>query len=125
MADGDIYLPGAASLMESLDRKLLVVLRDGRHLVGTMRSYDQFANMVLEETVERHVVGDCFADVPLGLYIVRGDSVVLLGETHDDEESKMGLRRVSMEEIADKRAAEIDAGEDDDDGGGNWDFDNL
>jgi hypothetical protein len=28
------YLPGSASLVEQLDQELLIVLRDGRHLVG-------------------------------------------------------------------------------------------
>jgi U6 snRNA-associated Sm-like protein LSm1 len=28
------YLPGSASLVEQLDQRLLVVLRDGRHLIG-------------------------------------------------------------------------------------------
>jgi hypothetical protein len=28
------YLPGSASLVEELDQPLMVVLRDGRHLVG-------------------------------------------------------------------------------------------
>lgn len=28
------YLPGSASLVEQLDQTLLIVLRDGRHLVG-------------------------------------------------------------------------------------------
>ena len=32
----------AASLLEDLDKKLLVVLRDGRKLVGVLRSVDQF-----------------------------------------------------------------------------------
>lgn len=50
------YLPGAASLHEQLDRRILVVLRDGRNLVGVLRSFDQYSNMVLEDTVERHIV---------------------------------------------------------------------
>ena len=33
-----------------------VVLRDGRNLVGVLRSFDQYSNMVLEDTYERHVV---------------------------------------------------------------------
>mmetsp|Transcript_25508 Transcript_25508/g.57238 ORF Transcript_25508/g.57238 Transcript_25508/m.57238 type:complete len:88 (-) Transcript_25508:527-790(-) len=41
-----LTLPGAASLVEELDKRLLVVLRDGRNLVGVMRSFDQFSNMV-------------------------------------------------------------------------------
>jgi len=28
------FLPGASSLIEQLDKRLLVVLRDGRHLIG-------------------------------------------------------------------------------------------
>ncbi len=31
------FFPGAASLFEQLDKRLLMVLRDGRHLVGTLR----------------------------------------------------------------------------------------
>ena len=54
-------------------------LRDGRKIIGIMRSFDQFANVVLEEAVERIIVGKKFADVPLGLYVIRGENVVLLG----------------------------------------------
>lgn len=32
------YLPGCASLVEELDKKLMVVLRDGRHLIGVRRN---------------------------------------------------------------------------------------
>lgn len=28
------YLPGSASLVEELDQRLLIVLRDGKHLIG-------------------------------------------------------------------------------------------
>jgi hypothetical protein len=28
------FLPGSASLVEQLDRRMMIVLRDGRHLVG-------------------------------------------------------------------------------------------
>ena len=43
--------------MEDLDKKLLVVLRDGSKILGTLRSFDQFANIVLEGAVERIIVG--------------------------------------------------------------------
>ena len=32
------YLPGSASLVEELDQRLLIVLRDGKHIVG-VRAY--------------------------------------------------------------------------------------
>ena len=60
--------------------KLLLVLRDGRKIIGTMRSFDQFSNIVLEHAEERVVVGKRFADVPLGLYVIRGENLVLLGQ---------------------------------------------
>ncbi len=109
------FLPGSASLVEQLDRRIMIVLRDGRHLVGVLRSFDQFSNMVMENTSERRVLnvkvknednGDekiseaktiCYyTDIQLGLYLVRGDSMVLLGEVEieidqdDKEETKGG-----------------------------------
>ncbi|KAF6104219.1 hypothetical protein HJG60_011226 [Phyllostomus discolor] len=51
------YMLGTASLIEGVNKKHLVLLRDGRTLTGFLRSIDQFANLVLHETVERvHVV---------------------------------------------------------------------
>jgi U6 snRNA-associated Sm-like protein LSm1 len=35
---------------------------------------------MLEDTYERHVVGNTYADERLGLYIIRGENLVLLGE---------------------------------------------
>ena len=74
----DIYL--STSLASYLDKKLLVLLRDGRKLLGTLRSFDQFANAVLEGACDRVIVGDLYCDIPLGLYIIRGENVVLIGE---------------------------------------------
>jgi U6 snRNA-associated Sm-like protein LSm1 len=85
---------------------MLVVLRDGRKLHGVLRSYDQFgtflsflfcfwtcapkflfiylndhlANLVLEDTVERIYAGNTFAEKWCGLFLIRGENVVLLGE---------------------------------------------
>ena len=38
------------------------------------------ANAVLEGACERAIVGDLYCDIPLGLYIIRGENVVLIGE---------------------------------------------
>lgn len=102
----------AASLADSLDKKLLVILRDGRKLIGILRSFDQFANVVLESAVERIIVGELFCDIPLGLYIIRGENVVLIGEldpTRDDLPPDM--IRVSVTEIEQAQKAERDATE--------------
>mmetsp|Transcript_44139 Transcript_44139/g.115993 ORF Transcript_44139/g.115993 Transcript_44139/m.115993 type:complete len:136 (+) Transcript_44139:56-463(+) len=80
-------LTGTASLAEELDKRMLVQLRDGRKIIGLLRSFDQFANVVLEEAVERIIVDKRYADVPLGLYVIRGENVVLLGEMDDAKEA--------------------------------------
>ena len=38
------------------------------------------ANLVLEDTVERIYYGDVFAETWKGLFLIRGENVVLLGE---------------------------------------------
>ena len=100
-----------------LAEKLLVVLRDGRKLIGILRSFDQFgtaprapgpscrracaaagpltrcggplrwtcmsrlaANLVLQDTIERIHVGNMFGDIERGIFLVRGENVVLMGE---------------------------------------------
>ena len=93
---------------EELDRRLLVQLRDGRKLLGTLRSFDQFANLVLERTLERVVAvsSKLYADVPLGLYVVRGENVVLLGRLGDgidrggEDEAPPGLSKAASAEAA-------------------------
>ncbi|GAB5570312.1 U6 snRNA-associated Sm-like protein LSm1 [Prionailurus iriomotensis] len=75
-----VYLcPACGSLHQSRE-KHLVLLRDGRTLIGFLRSIDQFANLVLHQTVERIHVGKKYGDIPRGIFVVRGENVVLLGE---------------------------------------------
>jgi len=73
---------------------MLVILRDGRKLHGVLRSYDQFANLVLEDTVERIYHGNAFAESWRGLYLIRGENVVLLGEIDLDREDEITLQQV-------------------------------
>lgn len=42
-----------------------------------------------------------YCDIPLGLYIVRGDNIVLLGQIDEElEASEMKLEKISPEELA-------------------------
>jgi hypothetical protein len=38
------YLPGSSSLVEELNKRILVVLRDGRHLVGVSKNCNNWIN---------------------------------------------------------------------------------
>ncbi|XP_034196068.2 U6 snRNA-associated Sm-like protein LSm1 isoform X1 [Osmia lignaria lignaria] len=99
-------LPGTASLLEELDKKLMVLLRDGRTLIGYLRSVDQFANIVLHRTIERIHVGKEYGDIPRGIFIVRGENVVLLGEIDRDKEKDLPLTEVSVDDILDAQRRE-------------------
>lgn len=100
------YLPGTASLVEEVDKKLLVVLRDGRTLIGFLRSIDQFANLVLQRTVERIHVGKKYGDIDRGIFVIRGENVVLLGEIDLDNEDKIPLEKVTVDEILEMQREE-------------------
>ncbi|KAM0614035.1 hypothetical protein D7B24_000908 [Verticillium nonalfalfae] len=118
----------AAQLLDLTDKKLMVALRDGRKLIGVLRSWDQFAeetplvcqrtdpdrprnaaNLVLQNTVERVFAphpspprsgdatattpspdqqprGGLYADIKRGVFLVRGENVLLLGEIDLDKD---------------------------------------
>ncbi|KAL8522619.1 hypothetical protein ACS0TY_012674 [Phlomoides rotata] len=106
----DVYL--STSLASYLDRKILVLLRDGRKLLGILRSFDQFANAVIESGCERIIVGDLYCDIPLGLYVIRGENVVLLGELDPlKKELPPTMTLVSEPEIRRAQKVEKDASE--------------
>lgn len=58
----------------------MILLRDGRTLIGYLRSVDQFANLVLHKAIERIHVKNEYGDMERGIFIIRGENVVLLGE---------------------------------------------
>ena len=67
-------------------------------------SYDQFSNLVLEEAYERQICVDSetgsasYHDIPLGIYVVRGDTVVLMGRVMEDEQQPR-MKPVGLEEL--------------------------
>lgn len=89
----DPFLPGAVSLLDQLDKRMMVMLRDGKTLIGYLRTIDQFANLVLHETIERIHVDNCYGDIPRGIFLIRGENVVLAGEI--DENRPNTLKQVS------------------------------
>ena len=88
----------------------MVSLRDGRKLIGVLRSWDQFGtykaapllislaealhngclanpepncgagNLVLQDTIERLFAQSLYADINRGVYLVRGENIVIMGE---------------------------------------------
>lgn len=92
----------------------MVMLRDGRTLIAYLRSLDQFGrkdkfspdrvlfiigNLVLHQAFERICVGRQYADIPRGLFVIRGENVLLIGELDFHQPLRVPLVEVSIEEI--------------------------
>ncbi|KAF8271471.1 Sm-like ribonucleoprotein [Lactarius quietus] len=112
--DSLIPFTTSGSLVDCVDRKMLVVLRDGRKLHGVLRSYDQFANLVLEDTVERIYAGDTFAEKWCGLFLIRGRTLFFWAKScllsHDlDQEDDVPLRQVEYKQLDDYYRQDIAA----------------
>ncbi|WVZ07479.1 hypothetical protein V8G54_020825, partial [Vigna mungo] len=59
-------------LKKYMDKKLQIKLNANRMIVGTLRGFDQFMNLVVDNTVE--VNGNEKTDI--GMVVIRGNSVV-------------------------------------------------
>ena len=94
----DNFLPGSASLVDMIDTKLYISLRDGRHWFGYLRSYDQFANLVLMDTQERIYDSNKVFIKEIGLQIVRGENVVLIGQVEEEGENVDDLEKLTEDE---------------------------
>jgi U6 snRNA-associated Sm-like protein LSm1 len=113
----------AAQLLDLTDKKLMVALRDGRKLIGVLRSWDQFANLVLQSTTERIFVSapddagpdaprGLYADISHGIFLVRGENVLLLGEIDldKDDDAPPGYQLAELD-VVKKLAGERKAAE--------------
>ncbi|CAO1624365.1 unnamed protein product [Sympodiomycopsis kandeliae] len=97
--EANVLFTTSGALVDCVDKKMMVILRDGKKLIGVMRSYDQFANLVFQDTVERVFVDEKFVDVPRGIFLIRGENVVMLGEVDLDADPPPLLTPIHPEQI--------------------------
>lgn len=87
--------------------KVSVLTLDGRTMVGTLFSCDGSMNLVLAGAYERIIrpadEGVPSEEVPLGLYIVRGDSVAVCGRVDEDVDGKIDWTKVHGEVLGSTR----------------------
>ena len=61
-----------ALLEKNVDKRVSLLLKDGRILEGKLTGFDEYMNMVLEETTER----TADEERRLGMVVLRGNNVV-------------------------------------------------
>ncbi|KAK4628774.1 Small nuclear ribonucleoprotein G [Fulvia fulva] len=62
-------------LKKYLDKRVEVQLNGSRKVMGTLRGYDVFLNVVLDEATESKPNGE---KARLGMCVIRGNSVVMM-----------------------------------------------
>ncbi|KAH8103050.1 hypothetical protein BXZ70DRAFT_1006219 [Cristinia sonorae] len=89
-----------ASLQGYVDHRVLLILQDGRAIVGVMAGYDQKSNVVLSDSKERvYSTEEGVEEIPLGLYLVKGDQIVLIGELDEEAEKTVDLSAIRAEPL--------------------------
>ena len=75
--------PSVMSGVQSyVNHQVLLLTQDGRVIVGVLEGYDSNGTIVMSSCVERMFSEDApVEEVPLGVYIVRGDSMYV-SSTH-------------------------------------------
>jgi len=58
-----------------MEKRLFVQLNGNRKVIGILRGYDVFLNVVLDDAVEEKSGGE---KVRLGMVVIRGNSVLML-----------------------------------------------
>ncbi|VDB95496.1 unnamed protein product [Peniophora sp. CBMAI 1063] len=89
-----------SSLQGYVDRRVLLVLQDGRTILGVLAGYDQKSNVVLSDSKERVFSTDeGVEEVPLGLYLVKGDMIILIGEVDEEKDKEIDLSSIRAEPL--------------------------
>lgn len=105
----------SAMLLDMVDKKVDVLLRDEKEYIGILRSYDQFANLVLTECYERIAARNADAspssdpsvprwlihDVKLpGVMTIRGENVTICATVDlDREDAPRGAKFADEDQV--------------------------
>ncbi|EKV05807.1 U6 snrna-associated sm-like protein, putative [Penicillium digitatum PHI26] len=98
-------------VLTNLDQteKVLILTVDGRTLIGDLLSTDQTTNLVLANTVERIIRtpddDEPSTEIEHGLYLIRGDNVVICGEIDEKLDGDIDWSKVKGEVIRDTKNA--------------------
>lgn len=83
--------------------KVLILTVDGRTLLGTLLSTDQLTNLVLLDTIERIIRTpddpEPSSQIEHGLYLIRGDNVVVCGEVDEGIDNDIDWSKVKGEVV--------------------------
>lgn len=106
MSQEDIYLQSypfttAAAIIGFVDRKISAVLVGGRAIIGVLRTFDQFGNLVIHDGVERIFLPETKQygeSTQPQIYVIRGENILMIGDLDIDTEDTavVGWERIDF-----------------------------
>ncbi|KAH6918034.1 hypothetical protein BKA70DRAFT_1246011 [Coprinopsis sp. MPI-PUGE-AT-0042] len=89
-----------SSLAGYVDRRVTLILQDGRVIIGVLAGFDQKSNVVLSDSKERvYSTDEGVEEIPLGLYLVKGDMIILIGELDEAIDQSTDLATIRAEPL--------------------------
>ncbi|KAA6390417.1 MAG: hypothetical protein EZS28_014055 [Streblomastix strix] len=87
------------NVVQELDKRVVTHTRDNKIYIGWLRSFDAFTNLVLEGAVERLIVKNKYAEIPLGLLFIRGETISTISQLPPGAEALGNLQKAALEDI--------------------------
>ncbi|KAL9936556.1 hypothetical protein V8E36_004624 [Tilletia maclaganii] len=95
-----------SGLSTYVTQKVLMVTQDGRVIVGRLEGFDNQGSVILSECIERIFSADeGVSEEPIGLYIVRGDSIALVGELDVEKDAAIDWSTTQADPVPETRHA--------------------
>ncbi|EJT46997.1 u6 snRNA-associated sm-like protein lsm8 [Trichosporon asahii var. asahii CBS 2479] len=79
---------------------VIVILYDGRIIVGRLKGNDNYCNLILSDSVEREYSADKGVEmISLGLYMIKGDNVALIAEVDEDKDGSLDYSEIMADPL--------------------------
>ncbi|KAI8902155.1 hypothetical protein BC833DRAFT_574596 [Globomyces pollinis-pini] len=88
-----------SELQGMMDQKVQVLTIDGRIILGTLIGFDQTTNLILSHSIERQFSTEGAKDHPLGCYMIRGDSIMTVGEVDMERDQEIDWSKITVEPL--------------------------
>ncbi|KAI5189574.1 U6 snRNA-associated Sm-like protein LSm1 [Nematocida sp. AWRm77] len=96
---------GVRMLEEYLDKEVFVLTRDNVFTHGTLRTFDQYHNVLLETVVEISVAENEYSEQKSEIIMLRGENIVFLGKS--TKPLYIPLKKTSRANIIEKSKHQI------------------
>jgi U6 snRNA-associated Sm-like protein LSm8 len=90
-----------ASYLENLiDFMVVAITIEGRVFTGILKSFDQSMNMIIKDCFEKiYSKEEGVKFINMGLYMLRGDNIMIVSEVDENLERNIDYREVKAEKL--------------------------